>query len=74
MPPPPKPPFLQDIDPATLGFNIPPKSTSYQIAELTLHREPRVDHFEEKAAFAPEADLYRFVTPEVDSALAIRKS
>jgi hypothetical protein len=74
VPPPPKPPFLQDIDPASLGFNLPPKSTSYQIAELTLHRDPRVDHFEEKAAFAPEADLYRFVTPEVDAALAIRKS
>ncbi len=73
VPPPPKPPFLEDLDPASLGFNLPPKSTSYQIAELTLHHDPRVDHFEEKAAFAPEGDLYRFVTPEIDPALAIRK-
>ena len=35
---------------------------------------PRVNHFEEKAAFVPEGDLYQYATPEVDPAAAIRKS
>ena len=36
--------------------------------------EPRVNRFEEKAAFVPEGDLYQYATPEVDPSIAIRKS
>ncbi len=35
----------------------------YNIAEIVLHTGARVNHFEQKAAFVPTADLYRFPTP-----------
>jgi len=38
--------------------------TSIPIAELVLHPGARVNRFEEKAAFNPLPDLYRFATPE----------
>ncbi len=73
-PPPPIPAWAQGIDPSSLGVPIPPKPTTYQITELELHPDPRVNHFEEKAAFVPEGDLYGFATPEVDASVAIKKS
>ena len=44
------------------------------IAELVLHAGARVNRFEEKAAFFPVADLYRFATPAVTQQDVIRKS
>jgi len=48
--------------------------THFEIAELVLHPGARVNHFEEKAAFTPERDLYDFATPSGSSADAISKS
>jgi hypothetical protein len=72
-PPPPVPAWAEGIDFSSFG---PPPTvpTSYEVAELVLHSDPRVNHFEEKAAFVPELDLYGFATPQLDSSLAIRKS
>ena len=39
-----------------------------------LHPGARVNRFEEKAAFVPDADLYGFATPEVAADEAIAKS
>jgi hypothetical protein len=72
-PPPPIPAWAEGIDPTAFG-PMPPAPTSYEVAELVLHSEARVNHFEEKAAFVPEPDLYQYVTPEVDAASAIKKS
>jgi alpha-L-rhamnosidase/F5/8 type C domain len=73
-PPPPLPDWASGIDPASFGMRMPPKPTSYEIAELVLHAAPRVNRFEEKAAFVPESDLYGYATPSVDASDAIRKS
>lgn len=72
-PPPPIPPWAEGIDPASFG-PLPPAPTSYEVAELVLHSDPRVNHFEEKAAFVPEPDLYQYATPQVDPSSAIKKS
>jgi hypothetical protein len=72
-PPPPKPAWAEGIDPSAFG-PLTPAPTSYEVAELVLHSEPRVNHFEDKAAFVPEPDLYEFATPPVDSSFAIRKA
>ena len=61
------------IDPTFFG-PLPPEPTAYKVAELVLHADPRVNHFEEKAAFVPEADLYQYATPEFDASAAIKKS
>ena len=71
--PPPIPAWAEGIDPKSFG-PLPPPPTSYQVAELVLHPDPRVNHFEEKAAFVPEPDLYRYATPEVDPSVVIKKS
>ena len=70
-PPPPVPEWAEETNPASFG-PMPPAPTSYEVAELVLHSEPRVDHFEEKAAFVAVRDLYRYATPPVDSSLAIQ--
>ncbi len=72
-PPPPIPAWAEGIDPTSFG-PMPPAPTSYEVAELVLHSEARVNHFEEKAAFVPEPDLYQYVTPEVDASSAVKKS
>lgn len=72
-PPPPIPAWAEGIDPSSFG-PLPPAPTSYEVAELVLHSDPRVNHFEEKAAFVPEPDLYEYATPEFDSSFAINKS
>jgi len=41
---------------------------------MVLHSDARINRFEEKAAFVPEGDLYRYATPEVDASSAIEKS
>jgi alpha-L-rhamnosidase/Glycosyl hydrolases family 2, sugar binding domain len=74
MPPPPRPDWAAGIDPGSLGFKVPPPPTDYEVAELVLHPGARVNHFEEKAAFVPQADLYGFATPHVGLSEAIAKS
>jgi (4-O-methyl)-D-glucuronate---lignin esterase len=72
-PPPPVPAWAEGIDPTSFGPPpAPPKF--YEVAELVLHSEPRVNHFEEKAAFVPEGDLYQYASPRIDASLAVRKS
>src|SRR5581483_10786785 len=73
-PPPPPPAWAEGIDPSSFGIKLPPPSTDYEIAELVLHPGARVNHWEEKAAFVPELDLYQFATPNGDSANAIAKA
>jgi hypothetical protein len=50
-----------------------PPPTSYDVAELVLHPEPRVNRFEEKAAFTVETDMYGYATPQFEDASAIKK-
>jgi alpha-L-rhamnosidase len=73
-PPPPVPAWAEGLDASAFGANASGKPTFYELAELVLHSGARVNHFEEKAAFVPEPDLYGFATPRVDSSVAIRKS
>jgi len=69
MPPPPPPAWAQGAD-----MGGPPRAaaTTFKIAELALHEIPRVNHFEEKAAFATPADLYQYATLPIapDQAIA----
>jgi len=67
------PGWAEGMDPASFG-PVPPPPTSYEVAELVLHADPRVNHFEEKAAFDAVGDLYQFATPSVDRSLAIQTS
>ncbi|MBO0911582.1 MAG: glycoside hydrolase, partial [Acidobacteria bacterium] len=71
--PPPPIPDWAETDPASFG-PLGPAPKSYEVAELVLHSSPRVNHFEEKAAFVPMPDLDRFATPPVDGSLAIKTS
>jgi hypothetical protein len=71
---PPIPAWAAGIDPGSLGLAIPPKPTMYEVAELVLHPGARVNHWEEKAAFVPEGDLYGFATPHVEANEAVAKS
>ncbi len=73
-PPPPRPAWAEGIDPKSLGFALPPTPTNYEVAELVLHPGARVNHFEQKAAFVPEPDLYGFATPPVEADDAVRKA
>ncbi|HWC19903.1 MAG TPA: glycosyl hydrolase [Terriglobales bacterium] len=73
-PPPPRPAWAEGIDPSSFGVGRPPAPTSFEVAELVLHSDPRVNHFEEKAAFVPEGDVYQFATSSVDASRAIKKS
>ena len=68
-PPPPNDFGLGDLD-----FPLPPPAKEHQIAELVLHAGARVNRFEEKAAFAPLADLTPFPTPAVAPDDAVRKA
>lgn len=72
-PPPPIPAWAEGIDLSSFGPK-PVAPTSYEVAELVLHSDPRVNRFEEKAAFVPEPDLSQFATPQVDASSAIAKS
>jgi hypothetical protein len=73
-PPPPIPAWAEGLDFSSMGFKVPPPPTDYDIAELALHTGARVNHFEDKAAFVPVADLYGFATPPVDSGSVVAKS
>ncbi|ADV83038.1 glycosyl hydrolase [Terriglobus saanensis] len=68
------PSWAEGIDPASLGFKVPPKPTGYEVAELSLHVGARVNRFEEKAAFTTMDDIYGFATPTVDKDDSISKA
>lgn len=53
---------------------MPTKPTTWRLAELVLHPGARVNHWQAKAAFYIEDNLYPDATPAVSSAAAIRKS
>src|SRR5262249_18287846 len=72
-PPPPVPAWAEGIDPNNFGPR-PEAPRTYQIAELRLLSEPRVNHFEEKAAFVPEGDLYQYASPRVEPSFVVKKS
>lgn len=60
--------------PSPSGVAPVPPPAELRIAKLVLHSSARVNRFEEKAAFAPLADLYPFATPPVAANDAIAKS
>lgn len=62
--PPTPPAWAKGLNPKAFGLRFGPIPTSYKIAELVLHPGARVNHFEEKAAFVPAVDLYRFPTSD----------
>ncbi|HZZ19941.1 MAG TPA: glycosyl hydrolase [Opitutaceae bacterium] len=61
-PPPKTPSWMMGMDPAALGGD---KQTApeYTVLKVALHGGPRVNRFEEKAAFATLPDLYSLATP-----------
>jgi hypothetical protein len=67
--PPPQVPFwAQGIDLESMRSKAPAPPTTYDIAELVLHPGARVNHFEEKAAFVADGDMYGLATPPLDPA------
>jgi hypothetical protein len=56
------------------GFRPPAPPTTHDITELVLHTGPRVNRFEEKAAFAVLPELYSLATPDIASEDAVRKA
>jgi len=73
-PPPPVPSWAAGSNPRSFGIDPSKKAKTYQVAEMVLRTEARVNRFEEKAAFVPEGDLYQYATREMDAASAIQKS
>jgi len=71
LPPPAVPDWAKGFDPAQFNRKAP---TEYAIAKLELIPGARVNRFEEKAAFTPEEDLYRYATTAVGQQDAIRKA
>jgi hypothetical protein len=67
-------PIPRGVDVASLRGMKPAPPTDYEIAELALHSDARVNRFEEKAAFVPEPDIYSLATPAVDPKDAIKTS
>ena len=72
-PPPPLPDWAGDFDASSLGFSMPKVDPDLQITELVLSRAPRVNEWEEKAAFVPAPDLYDFATPPSGAGDAVAK-
>jgi len=72
--PPPVPTWAVGSDPASFGIDPAHPRKVYQVAELVLHPDARVNRLEEKAAFVPDGNLEPDATPEIDPAQAIRKS
>ena len=52
-----------DIDLSEFGGAKPTGPPMHHMAEFALHTTPRVNRFEEKAAYSPVPDLYGFATP-----------
>jgi hypothetical protein len=79
--PPPAPYWSIGVDLTSLGIQISPAPTDYQISELVLHPGARVSRWEEKAAFvplpdstAPVPDFYAWPTPHLDASDTIAPS
>jgi hypothetical protein len=71
-PPSPIPDWVTSSDFARLlNIKVLPPPMVFEISELVLHTNARVNRWEEKAAFVPEADLYPLATPHVDADQAI---
>lgn len=51
-----------------------PGPTGIAVSELVLYKTPRINRFEEKAAFATASGLYDLLTPEVKPEESIKKS
>ena len=62
-----------DIDLSDFGGKPASGTPAHGVAEFALQAGPRVNRFEEKAAFAALPDLYSFATPEVAANAAIPK-
>jgi hypothetical protein len=73
-PAPPKRSWMAGMDASSLGIKIGPPPTNYEIVRLALRPGPRVNRFEEKAAFTPFPDLYRVATPAFAAAEVIARS
>ncbi|MBS1805180.1 MAG: glycoside hydrolase [Acidobacteria bacterium] len=71
-PPPPPPAWAQGIEMPGASPRATP--TAFKIAELALHQEPHVNHFEEKAAFALTPDLYGYATLPATAGQSIERS
>jgi hypothetical protein len=65
------PSWMAGMDPAELGVKAGPRPTDYKVAKLTLNFGPRVNRFEEKAAFTTLGDLYLLATPHVEASDAV---
>ncbi len=61
-PPPPLPDWAKNMDLKSMGVKLGAPPTAYEISELRLYPDARVNRFEEKAAFVPVPDLYKFAT------------
>jgi hypothetical protein len=70
----PPPPQVSSDKLAAFGVTLPKANPTYTIAELVLHPGGRVNRFEEKAAFVPMPDLYKFASPDAGAKDAIHKS
>jgi hypothetical protein len=55
---------------ALFGFNGPKPPEGTEIAEIVLHPVLHINRFEEKAAFAPAADLYKVSTPATNDTIS----
>jgi hypothetical protein len=72
--PPAPPAWAKNLNPRSLGLNVGPAPTEYEIAELVLHPGARVNHFEQKAAFVTAPDLYEYATPAAGPNDVVEKS
>jgi (4-O-methyl)-D-glucuronate---lignin esterase len=57
-----------------LNVKVPPPATQFKLSEVVLHAGPRVNRWEEKAAFVPESDLYEMASPPVSAEQVISKA
>jgi hypothetical protein len=73
-PPPPIPEWAQGLDVSMIGGQAIPKATDYELMELVLHPATRVNHWQTKAAFVTDNDLYGYPTPEADAGSVIDKA
>ena len=70
----PPPNQMGDIDMSDFGGAPPSGPPMHSIAEFELHTGPRINRFEEKAAFATLPDLYSAATREVPAATVTPRS
>ena len=68
------PSWMSPVDIAARKANLGPLPTNYEIVRLALCPGPRVNRFEEKAAFTPYPDLYPLATPSFGAADVVKKS